>query len=174
MRCGGRRASGPLPKIHPSFTADPSVHVGHSYTFRIIECKEDGKELVLSRRALLQEEEGEKAEEIRRAAVPDAVLSGRVTSVLAYGAFVDLGGGVQGLLHVSEMGWSRVANPEEVVRPGDAITVKVLRVDDGGRKISLGLKQLQADPWSTVAEKYEVGQVLTGKVTRGADFGGVV
>src|SRR6185295_7761229 len=95
-------------------------------------------------------------------------------SVMAYGAFVDLGGGVQGLLHVSEMGWSRVEHPTEVVRPGDAITVKVLRVDDEGGKIALGLKQLQADPWSTVAEKYSAGQALTGKVTRIADFGAFV
>src|SRR2546422_132132 len=171
VRVGGQRAFCPISQIDSSFTADPSVHVGQAYTFRIIECKEDGKELVVSRRAFLKEEEGERAEEIRRAAVPGAVLPGRVVSVLAYGAFVDLGGGVQGLLHVSEMGWSRVGNPAEVVRPGDEITVKVLRVEDGGRKISLGLKQLQADPWSNVAEKYKVGQVLTGKVTRGADFG---
>src|SRR3989454_8895487 len=90
---------------------------------------------------------------------------------MAYGAFVDLGGGVQGLLHVSEMGWSRVGNPMDVVRPGDTIMVKVLRVGDEDGKISLGLKQLQADPWSAVAEKYTVGQPLTGKVTRVADFG---
>src|SRR6266850_1418027 len=171
VRIGGQRAFCPISQIDTSFTADPSVHVGQAYTFRIIECNEDGKDLVVSRRVLLQEEEGERAEEIRRAAVPGAVLPGRVVSVLAYGAFVDLGGGVQGLLHVSEMGWSRVENPAEVVRPGDEITVKVLRVDEDGRKISLGLKQLQADPWSTVAEKYKVGQVLPGKVTRGADFG---
>lgn len=171
VRVAGQRAFCPISQIDTSFTADPAVHVGQAYTFRIIECKEDGKELVVSRRALLQEEEGERAEEIRRAAVPGAVLPGRVVSVLAYGAFVDLGGGVQGLLHVSEMGWSRVENPTEVVRPGDEITVKVLRVDDDGGKISLGLKQLQADPWSTVEEKYKVGQVLTGKVTRVADFG---
>lgn len=171
VRVGGQRAFCPISQIDASFTADPSVHVGQAYTFRIIECKEDGKDLVVSRRAHLQEEEGERAEEIRRAAVPGAVLPGRVVSVLAYGAFVDLGGGVQGLLHVSEMGWSRVENPAEVVRPGDEITVKVLWVDDAGGKISLGLKQLQADPWSTVAEKYKVGQVLTGRVTRIADFG---
>lgn len=171
VRVGGQRAFCPISQIDASFTADPSVHVGQAYTFRIIECKEDGKELVVSRRALLQEEEGERAEEIRRTAVAGAVLPGRVVSVLAYGAFVDLGGGVQGLLHVSEMGWSRVENPSELVRPGDEITVKVLRVDDDGRKISLGLKQLQADPWSTVAERYKVGQALTGKATRVADFG---
>ncbi|HEU4403471.1 MAG TPA: S1 RNA-binding domain-containing protein [Candidatus Polarisedimenticolia bacterium] len=170
VRVGGQRAFCPVSQIDTSFTANPEVHVGQAYTFRIIECKEDGKELVVSRRALLQEEEGQRAEEIRRAVVPDAVLPGRVVSVLAYGAFVDLGGGVQGLLHVSEMGWSRVGNPMDLVRPGDAITVKVLRVDDGG-KISLGLKQLQADPWSTAAGKYRVGQALTGKVTRVANFG---
>src|SRR5262249_29401686 len=84
------------------------------------------------------------------------------------------GGEVQGLLHVSEMGWSRVENPTDVLRPGGAITVKVLRVDDGGGKISLGLKQLQGDPWSTVAEKYGVGRALAGKVTRVADFGAFV
>jgi small subunit ribosomal protein S1 len=170
VRIGGQRAFCPISQIDSRFTADPSVHVGQAYTFRIIECKEDGKELVVSRRALLQEEEGERAGKVRRAAAPGVILPGRVVSVLAYGAFVDLGGGVQGLLHVSEMSWSRVENPAEVVRPGEAITVKVLRVDEGG-KISLGLKQLQSDPWSTVAEKYRVGQTLAGKVTRVADFG---
>jgi len=173
VRVGGQRAFCPISQIDSRFTADPSVHVGQAYTFRIIECKEDGKELVVSRRVFLQEEESEKAEEIRRAVVPGAVLTGRVASVMAYGAFVDLGGGVQGLLHVSEMGWSRVGNPLDVVRLDDTITVKVLRVDGegGGGKISLGLKQLQVDPWSTVGEKYKVGQALAGKVTRVADFG---
>jgi small subunit ribosomal protein S1 len=171
VRVGGQRAFCPISQIDTAFTADPAIHVGKAYTFRIIECKEDGKQLVVSRRALLRDEEAESAQEIRRAVVPGAVLPGRVVSVLAYGAFVDLGGGVQGLLHVSEMGWSRVENPTEVVRPGDTITVKVLRVEAEGGKISLGLKQLQADPWSTLAEKYKVGQTLTGKVTRIADFG---
>ena len=77
-------------------------------------------------------------------------MTGRVASVREFGAFVDLGGGVQGLLHVSEMGWSRVSDTSQVVKPGDEITVKVLRVDDDKQKISLGLKQLTADPWSTV------------------------
>lgn len=174
VRLGGQRAFCPISQIDSGFTADPAVHVGKAYTFKIIESKEDGKNLVVSRRALLKEEEGKRAEEIRRAVVPGAVLRGRVASVLSYGAFVDLGGGVQGLLHVSEMGWSRVENPTDVVRPGDEITVKVLGVDDAGGKIALGLKQLQADPWSTVPEKYKVGQALRGKVTRVADFGAFV
>jgi small subunit ribosomal protein S1 len=87
---------------------------------------------------------------------------------------VDLGGGIQGLLHVSDMSWSRAASPGEVVAAGDQITVKVLRVDAGTGKISLGLKQLQGDPWNTVAATYAVGQVRTGRVTRLAEFGAFV
>jgi small subunit ribosomal protein S1 len=173
VRVAGQRAFCPISQIDRGFTADPAVHVGHAYTFRITECKEDGKQLVVSRRVLLQEEDEAKAREVRRAIVPGAVLTGRVASVVAYGAFVDLGSGVQGLLHVSEMGWSRVENPGELLRPGDAFTVKVLRVEGDG-KIALGLKQLQADPWATVADRYKVGQVLMGKVTRVADFGAFV
>ena len=173
VRIAGQRAFCPVSQIDARFTTDPEVHVGQAYTFRIIECKEDGKNLVVSRRALLQEEAEAKAEEVRRGIVPGAVLTGRVASVVAFGAFVDLGAGVQGLLHVSEMGWSRVGDPAELVRPGDAITVKVLRVEEGG-KIALGLKQLQADPWLVAAEKYKVGQTVMGKVTRVADFGAFV
>src|SRR4029453_10248183 len=84
---------------------------------------------------------------------------------------VDLGGGIQGLLHVSEMSWSRAATPGAIVAAGDQVTVKVLRVDEGTGKISLGLKQLQDDPWSTVATTYQVGQVRAGRVTRVAEFG---
>jgi ribosomal protein S1 len=108
---------------------------------------------------------------VRSTIAVDAVLTGRVASVREFGAFVDLGGGVQGLLHVSEMSWSRVTDPSQVVKPGEQITVKVLRVEDDGRKISLGLKQLADDPWATVAERYQPGQVCRGRVTRVAPFG---
>jgi ribosomal protein S1 len=94
--------------------------------------------------------------------------------VREFGAFVDLGAGVQGLLHVSEMGWSRVSDTSQVVKPGDEITVKILRVDDDKQKISLGLKQLTPDPWSRVHATYEIGQVHTGRVTRLAEFGAFV
>jgi small subunit ribosomal protein S1 len=87
---------------------------------------------------------------------------------------VDLGAGVQGLLHVSEMAWSRVPDISEIVRPGDEITVKVLRVDEDSRRIALGLKQLSGDPWAMVPVRYAVGQVHTGRVTRLAQFGAFV
>jgi small subunit ribosomal protein S1 len=153
---------------------DPSVHEGKVYTFRITEYAEGGRNLVVSRRALLEEEQRAAAAEVRRSIVPGAVLIGRVASVRDFGAFIDLGGGVQGLLHVSEIGWSRVSDPSQVLQPGEEITVKVLAVDEAGEKISLGLKQLTADPWSRVQATYEVGQVFTGRVARLTEFGAFV
>jgi small subunit ribosomal protein S1 len=174
VRVGRQRAFCPISQIDTLRTDDPLAHEGHVYEFRIIEYKEGGKNLVVSRRALLEEQQRASAAEVRRSIVAGAVLTGRVASVRDYGAFIDLGGGVQGLLHVSEMGWSRVADTSQVVQPGDEITVKVLRVDDDKQKISLGLKQLSADPWSRAHETYEIGQVRTGRVTRLAEFGAFV
>ena len=168
---GSQRAFCPISQIDNRFTEDPTIHEGQTYTFRITEFSESGENMVVSRRALLEVEEAERAEEVRSTIVANAELPGRVVSVRSYGAFVDLGGGIQGLLHVSEMGWSRVSDPNEVVQPGDEVTVKVLRVEDDGKKIALGLKQLATDPGSIVEDTYEVGQVLGGRVTRVAEFG---
>jgi small subunit ribosomal protein S1 len=173
VRVGRQRAFCPISQIDILRT-DPSAHEGRVYEFRIVEYKESGRNIVVSRRALLEEQQRASAAEVRRSIVAGAVLTGRVASVRDFGAFVDLGGGVQGLLHVSEMGWSRVSDASHVVKPGDEITVKVLRVDDDRQKISLGLKQLTADPWSRVHETYEIGQVHTGRVTRLAEFGAFV
>ena len=174
VRIARLRAFCPISQIDTRRNTDPSEHEGRVYRFRIIEYKEGGKNVVVSRRALLEDEERLKAVEIRRSIVAGAVLVGRVTSVREFGAFIDLGGGVEGLLHVSEMGWSRVSDTSQVVKPGDEITVKVLRVDDATQKIALGLKQLTADPWSTIHGAYEVGQVRTGRVTRLAEFGAFI
>jgi small subunit ribosomal protein S1 len=174
VRIARQRAFCPISQIDTLRNTDPSEHIGRVYEFRIIEYKEGGRNLVVSRRALLEEEQRASAVEIRRSIVAGAVMTGRVTSVREFGAFVDLGAGVQGLLHVSEMGWSRVSDTSEIVKPGEQITVKVLRVDDDKQKISLGLKQLTDDPWSKVHATYEVGQVHTGRVTRVAEFGAFV
>ena len=174
VRIGGQRAFCPFSQIDTVRTSDPAQHVGRVYEFRIIEYKEGGRNLVVSRRALLEEQQRAGAAEVRRSIVAGAVLTGRVASVREFGAFVDLGGGVQGLLHVSEIGWSRVSDPSQVLTPGQEITVKVLRVDDNTQKIALGLKQLTADPWSSVETTYETGQVRTGRVTRLTEFGAFV
>ena len=173
VRIARQRAFCPVSQID-TIRTDASAHEGRVYQFRIVEYKEGGRSLVVSRRMLLEEEQRARAAEVRRSIVAGASLAGRVTSVREFGAFVDLGGGVQGLLHVSEMGWSRVSDTSQVVKPGDEITVKVLSVDEKTQKISLGLKQLTIDPWSRVPTAYEVGQVRTGRVTRVADFGAFV
>ena len=173
VRMGRRRAFCPISQIGLR-GADPSAHDGHVYQFRIIEYKEGGSNIVISRRALLEEEQRANADKVREKMVPGAVITGRVTSVRELGAFVDLGAGVQGLLHVSDMAWSRVSSPAEIVKAGDEIKVKVLGVDEEKQKISLGLKQLSVDPWSRVGEVYKVGQRLTGRVTRVVEFGAFV
>ena len=174
VRIARQRGFCPMSQIDIVRTADPDVHVGRVYAFRIIEYKNDGKDLVVSRRILLEEEQRVHAAEARRAIVQGAVLRGRVVSVRDFGAFVDLGGGVQGLLHVSDLGWSRAANTAELVTVGDEITVKVLRVDEATQKIALGLKQLSEDPWLSVPTRFDVGKVLTGRVTRVTEFGAFV
>jgi small subunit ribosomal protein S1 len=171
VRVARQRAFCPISQIDIVRNTEPAQHEGRVYKFRIIEYKERGRNIVVSRRALLEEEQLASAADVRKSIVEGAVMTGRVASVREFGAFVDLGGGVQGLLHVSEMAWARVSDTSQVVNPGDEITVKVLRVDADKQKISLGLKQLAVDPWSKVADTYKAGQLRTGRVVRVAEFG---
>lgn len=170
VRVARQRAFCPLSQIDITRVDDPSVHVGRVHAFRIIEYRDGGQKFVVSRRALLDEEQKAKSAEVRRSIVAGAVMQGRVVSVRDFGAFVELGAGVQGLLHVSEMSWSRVA-AADVVRVGDALTVKVLRVDDATGQIGLSLKPLLADPWASVSAKYPPGQPCRGRVERVAGGG---
>ena len=174
VRIGGARGFCPFSQIDTIRGTEPAQHIGQVYTFKIIEFKDGGKDLVVSRRALLEASQAENAVEVRKSIVVGAVMTGRVASVREFGAFVELGSGVQGLLHVSEMAWARVSDTSQFLAPGQEITVKVLRLDESGQKISLGLKQLSVDPWSTVVAGYETGKVCTGRVTRLADFGAFV
>jgi small subunit ribosomal protein S1 len=174
VRMAGQRGFCPFSQIDTIRATDASQHIGKTYAFRIIEFKEGGKNLVVSRRALLEEEQKAGAAELRKTIAIGATVTGRVASVREFGAFIDLGAGVQGLLHVSEMGWTRVTDPSSIVKVGDEITVRVLRIEADGERIALGLKQLMADPWVAAASSYEVGQVKTGKITRIADFGAFV
>ncbi|MDA1306809.1 MAG: S1 RNA-binding domain-containing protein [Acidobacteria bacterium] len=174
VRIARQRAFCPMSQIDTIRTEDASVHEGRVYSFRIIEYRDGGEKFVVSRRALLEEEQKTKSVEVRKAIVVGAVMTGRVASVRDFGAFVDLGAGVQGLLHVSEMAWARVAKAEDVVKAGEEITVKVLRVDDVTQQIALGLKQLSGDPWEAIQDTYAIGQVCEGRVTRVTDFGAFV
>jgi len=171
VRIARLRAFCPVSQIDIIRGTEPAQHVGRVYRFLITEYREGGRNIVVSRRTLLEREQQAAAAEARRSIVEGAAITGRVASVREFGAFVDLGGGIQGLLHVSEMAWARIADPSQVVKPGDEITVKVLRVDPETGKITLGLKQLLGDPWTSVRETCRPGQLRSGRVTRVPEFG---
>lgn len=130
VRIGGLRAFCPISQIDTPRNTEPAAHEGRVYTFRIIEYKDGGRNLVVARRAVIEAEQQAKAAEIRRSIAPGAVLTGKVASVRDFGAFIDLGAGVQGLLHISDIAWSRVSDASQLLQPGEQVDVKVLRVDD--------------------------------------------
>ena len=139
----------------------------------VTEVNPEERNLVVSRRALLEREREEQRAKLWAELAEGQVRQGIVRSVRDFGAFVDLGG-VDGLLHVSEMSWARVQDAASVVQPGQAVKVVVLKIDHETRKVGLGLKQLEASPWDNIREKYAMGQTVQGKVTRTMDFGAFV
>ena len=135
--------------------------VGQQIRVRIIKLETTEEDVVVDRRVLAEEEE-RAGRERRYAEVREGdVMQGTVRSLADYGAFIDLGG-VDGLLHVSDIAWSRVTNPADVLSTGQQIEVKVLKIDPEKRRISLGLKQLQPQPWDAVAGKYKIGDRVSG------------
>jgi small subunit ribosomal protein S1 len=147
--------------------------VGEEITCRIAQLDVADENVIVDRRAVL-EEQALAAGQSQIAALKEGdVVRGKVSRLASFGAFVDLGG-IDGLLHVSDISWSRVANPEDVLTVGQEIEAKVLKVDAESRRISLGLKQLQPEPWETAAGRYKAGERITGTVTRLMDFGAFV
>lgn len=169
----GVRAFMPASHVERVHVPDLSVYVGQSLRARVIELDRGRGKVILSRKALLEEELRQKREALWASLEEGQVRQGVVKSLTDFGAFVDLGG-VDGLLHVSAMAWGRVERPSDVVSVGDQINVKILKVDRENQRISLGLKQLLPDPWTTVAERYPVGAVVEGTVSRLAAFGAFV
>ncbi|MFI5025174.1 MAG: 30S ribosomal protein S1, partial [Solirubrobacterales bacterium] len=129
--------------------------------------------VVLSRRAVLEEERKEVREQILGRLEPGQVVEGKISNIVDFGAFVDLEG-IDGLIHISELSWSHVNHPSEVLSIGETVRVKVLDIDRSRQRISLGLKQTQEDPWQKVLNEYRVGAVLEGKVTKVVAFGAFV
>ncbi|MBV9493568.1 MAG: S1 RNA-binding domain-containing protein [Acidobacteria bacterium] len=166
----GLRAFCPLSQIALGKIENPDSFVGQTYEFRVTEMSDDGRRIVVSRAALMKEAAAQRAEETRVRIVPGAELTGRVKTLTPFGAFVDLGG-VDGLLHVSEMSRRRVTDPKEVVAIGQEVRVKVIKVDNDGKRISLSMKDQEPDPWSDVAERYPAGSQFNGRIVRSTDFG---
>jgi ribosomal protein S1 len=145
--------------------ADPQSYLDKSFDFRILKIQGKGRRIVLSRTALLREVQERTASAVRERLQAGSVMKGKVSSLTDFGAFVDLGG-VEGLVHVSEISQRRVAKPADALQVGQEVEVKVLKVEKGGRRVSLSMKALEPDPWREVKEKYSEGAVVTGKVER--------
>ncbi len=169
----GVRAFMPASRSGTRDAAELEKLVGTEITCRITKLDVTDEDVVVDRRVVL-EEQARGLVEGRRAAMKEGdTLSGTVRSLVPYGAFIDLGG-VDGLLHVSDIAWGRVSKPEDVLSVGQELQVRILKIDPETKKISLGLKQLQAEPWVAAADKYQAGQRVTGTVTRITDFGAFV
>jgi small subunit ribosomal protein S1 len=172
----GVRAFCPVSQIDDHFVEDTSSYVGRVLEFLVSEVDESRSRAVLSRRRLLQQEAEARAKERLAALAPGQDLDGTVTRMEPFGAFVDLGG-VEGLVHVSEISHARVSHPREVVSAGEKVRVRVLKLDtgkDGRPRVALSLKAVAPDPWAAAAQTFTPGQRVPGVVVRLADFGAFV
>jgi small subunit ribosomal protein S1 len=167
---GGLRAFCPFSQMDLRRVDSEQDYVGRVLEFRVTRYAEGGRNLVLSRRALLEEQAAVTAVETRKKIVPDAVLPGTVVSLADFGAFVDLGG-VQGLVPMSELSHGRVERAGDRLRVGETVTVKVLRLDAEKGRITLSLKALEGDPWAAVSGQLRERQVVRGRAVRATDFG---
>ena len=140
------------------------------FDFQIVKVDESRKNLVVSRKAILQESLNEKREEIMSQIKVDGKISGIVKNITDFGAFVDLGG-IDGLIHITDFSWGRINHPSEVVSIGDKVEVKVIEYNEETSRISLGMKQLIDNPWKKIAEKYNVGDIISGKVVSIMNYG---
>jgi len=169
----GLRGFLPASQVGLSFIRDLKPYVGRTLRLRVIEVDRPQRRVVLSERAVLEEEQARREEEVWSTLAEGQVVEGTVRRLTGFGAFVDLGG-ADGLLHVSELSWGRVNHPQEVVQEGQQIRCKVLKLDRERKRISLGLKQLEGDPWDGIDRRYPTGALFEGKVVSLASFGAFV
>jgi small subunit ribosomal protein S1 len=169
----GVRVFIPASQVSLHFIEDLSSYVGQSLIVRPIEIDETKNKAVLSRRLILQDELRQKEAEVYNSLVVGSTINGTISRLATFGAFVDVGG-VDGLVHISDLSWERIASPSEVVAVGDAVTVMVLKVDQAAKRISLSLKQVQADPWYDKVAALVPGKIVDGTVTKITAFGAFV
>lgn len=149
------------------------VYIGKKYKFKVIKFNKKRGNIVLSRRALLEQERETLRTQTLDTMKEGSVVTGLVKNITDYGAFIDLGG-MDGLLHITDMSWGRIKHPSEVLNVGTEITVKVLKYDNERERVSLGMKQLQPDPWDSVREKFPIGNKVQGKIVSLTDYGAFV
>jgi small subunit ribosomal protein S1 len=169
----GVRAFMPNSRSGARDAAEIEKLVGQEIRCRIIKLDAAEEDIVVDRRAVAEEEDRSTKERRYSEVTEGATLSGTIRSLADYGAFVDIGG-VDGLLHISDIAWARIDKPSDVLTPGQQVDVKVLKIDPASKRISLGMKQLQPHPWDAAAGKYTAGERIRGTVTRVTDFGAFV
>ncbi|WP_455482051.1 30S ribosomal protein S1 [Bartonella sp. B35(2025)] len=157
--------------IRPIRDVSPLMH--NSQSFEILKMDRRRGNIVVSRRTVLEESRAEQRSEIVQNLEENQIVEGVVKNITDYGAFVDLGG-IDGLLHVTDMAWRRVNHPSEILTIGQTIKVQIIRINQDTHRISLGMKQLENDPWESISAKYPVGKKITGAVTNITDYGGFV
>ena len=170
---GGVRAFVPASHLAQRFVEKIDQFVGQPLKLKIIDVNKEKKRIVASRKEVLREEAAKKKEEVWSKLEVGAVVKGIVRRFADFGAFVDLGG-VDGLIHITDMAWYRIGHPSEVLKIGDEIDVKILSLDPEKERIQLGYKQLQPKPWDNIVDKYPVGAILERKVVRVRPFGAFV
>lgn len=172
-----RRAFCPVSQIDARFVEDPEEYVGQTFEFLITKLEQRGRNIVVSRRALLEREAAESADAFMAETQVGEEIEGTVTRLAGFGAFVEIMPGLEGLVHISQISYGRIGHPEEAVTVGQKVKAKIIKIDrdDKGRlKISLSMKELAQDPWDTIAATFAEGDKVTGKVVRLADFGAFV
>ncbi|MDR3271408.1 MAG: bifunctional 4-hydroxy-3-methylbut-2-enyl diphosphate reductase/30S ribosomal protein S1 [Peptococcaceae bacterium] len=169
----GMRGFIPASQVQIGYVNDLNQFLGETLRLRMIEFDQAKKKVILSQKVILQEEQVSKREHLLETLHEGDIIDGKVCRLVNFGAFVDIGG-VDGLLHISDLAYSRIKHPSEIVHIGDEIKVQVLKIDLESGKISLGYKQLKEDPWADVEEKYAVGNIVSGTVVRLAAFGAFV
>ncbi|TWT64137.1 30S ribosomal protein S1 [Rubinisphaera italica] len=163
----------PAGQVDLGFVGDLETYVGQKMTVRVIDVNPKKRNLIVSRKSIMQEERKANEAKVWETIAEGEQRTGIVKSVKDYGAFVDIGG-LDGLVHVREMSWTRVNHPSDVISEGDQVEVKILSLDRGKKKISLGMKQLLANPWEYADQKYPKGTVIKGIVKKTTDFGAFV
>jgi small subunit ribosomal protein S1 len=170
-----RRAFCPISQMDVKYVEQPELYVGQTFEFLIKRMEENGRNIVISRRELLQKKQEKACREFLQNLTDETLLTGRVTRLMPYGAFVELIPGLEGMVHISELSWSRLEKPEEVVKPGDEVQVRILKIaageKEGQKKISLSMKQISRNPWETVEDRFKAGAKVCGRVTRCMKFG---
>ena len=163
----------PLSQLSDKYVENAEEFIGQELAVRVTRVDQKRGRAVFSHKVILAEEKQKKIEEVWNSLHVDDIVEGKVMRFTDYGAFVDLGG-IDGLLHISEISWGKLKHPQEVLKIGDVVKVKILSMNAEKGKISLGLKQTMPEPWSVIEENYQVGQVVTGKVVQIKEYGAFI